>query len=222
MIFRKNPVSLRKSCPKSKIQNPKFIAVSKGEQTKGKIIQQAAELFNQQGYAGSSMSDIMRVTGLKKGGIYNHFQSKDELALQAFDYAIACIQEHYRMALQGKRHAIDRLQAIVNAFGSYAENPPIKGGCPILNTAIESDDAHPALRDRAQQAMDSWRNMICGILKSGIKKGEVYPDVDADEIATIVIATVEGAVMMSKLYGDAIHLTRALNYLNQYLENYRV
>jgi AcrR family transcriptional regulator len=51
----------------SKISNPKFITASKGEQTKGKIIQQAAELFNQQGYAGWSMSDIMRVTGLKKG-----------------------------------------------------------------------------------------------------------------------------------------------------------
>ena len=196
--------------------------MSKGEQTKQRILQQAAELFNQQGYAGSSMSDIMQVTGLKKGGIYNHFHSKDELVLQAFDYAIALIQEHYRVALRGKRHAIDRLQAIVDAFRLYAENPPIKGGCPILNTAVESDDAHPALRYRAQQTMDSWRNMICRIIEVGIKKGEVRPNINADEVATIAIATIEGAVMMSKLYGDSIHLNRALNYLSQYLENYRV
>jgi AcrR family transcriptional regulator len=45
--------------------------------TKAHIIQQAAVVFNQQGYAGTSMSDIMRATGLKKGGIYNHFQSKE-------------------------------------------------------------------------------------------------------------------------------------------------
>jgi AcrR family transcriptional regulator len=56
--------------------------MSKGEETKAKILHQAAELFNQQGYAGSSISDIMRVTGLQKGGIYNHFSSKDELALK--------------------------------------------------------------------------------------------------------------------------------------------
>ena len=196
--------------------------MSKGEQTKVKILQQAAELFNQKGYAGSSMSDIMRVTGLQKGGIYNHFHSKDELALQAFDYAIACIQEHYRIALKGKRHAIERLQAIVNAFRTYAVNPPIQGGCPILNTAIESDDTHPALRHRAQQAMDSLRHMICRIIEIGIKKEEIHPDINADEMATIMIATVEGAVMMSKLYGDSIHLERALDYLSQYLENYRL
>ncbi len=196
--------------------------LSKGEQTKVKILQQAAELFNQKGYAGSSMSDIMRVTGLKKGGIYNHFQSKDELALQAFDYANACIQEHYRIALKGKSHAIERLHAIVNAFRSYAVNPPIKGGCPILNTAIESDDAHSALRDRTQQAMDSWRHMICRIIEIGIQKGELCPDINPDEMTTIMIATVEGAVMMSKLYGDSIHLERALNHLSQYLENHRL
>ena len=50
--------------------------MSKGEETKTRILQQAAELFNQQGYAGSSIADIMRVTGLQKGGIYNHFKNK--------------------------------------------------------------------------------------------------------------------------------------------------
>lgn len=61
--------------------------MSKAEETKEKIIKQAAQLFNQYGYAGSSMSDIMRATRLQKGGIYNHFQSKQELALAAFDFA---------------------------------------------------------------------------------------------------------------------------------------
>lgn len=50
--------------------------MSKAKETKEKIVKQAAELFNQQGYAGSSISDIMRATRLQKGGIYNHFQSK--------------------------------------------------------------------------------------------------------------------------------------------------
>lgn len=59
----------------------------KAKETKEKIVKQAAELFNQQGYAGSSISDIMRATGLQKGGIYNHFHSKQELALAAFDFA---------------------------------------------------------------------------------------------------------------------------------------
>lgn len=196
--------------------------MSKGEETKEKILQQAAELFNQQGYAGSSISDIMRVTGLQKGGIYNHFKSKDELALQAFDFAITCISKHHRAALRSKHHAIERLQAIIETFRIYIDkpdNPLIKGGCPLLNTAIESDHAHPALRDRAQKAMNSWRDMICRVIQKGIEKGEVRSTVNTDEVTTIVIATLEGAVMMSKLYGDSIHIERAINHLTDYIES---
>ncbi|ABA22103.1 transcriptional regulator, TetR family [Trichormus variabilis ATCC 29413] len=193
--------------------------MSKGEETKTRILQQAAELFNQQGYAGSSISDIMRVTGLQKGGIYNHFHSKDELALQAFDYAIASISKHYRMALRSKRHAIERVQALIQVFSSFAENPPITGGCPLLNTAVESDDTHPALRERTQQAMNSWLNMIRRIIQTGIERGEIQPHVNTEEIATIIVATLEGAIMMSQLYDDTIYMQRAVNHLNHYTEN---
>ena len=58
--------------------------MSKGEQTKELILSQAAVVFNRQGYFGARLDDIMRATGLEKGGIYNHFASKDDLALQAF------------------------------------------------------------------------------------------------------------------------------------------
>lgn len=196
--------------------------MSKAKQTREKILKEAAELFNQQGYAGSSMSDIMRVTGLQKGGIYNHFESKEQLALEAFDFAIDSIQNQYKLALRGKNHAIDRLQTLIYVFGISIENPLLRGGCPILNTAIESDDAYPALRDRAQKAMDSWHELICSIIDAGIKKGEIRPDVKAEEFATIAIAILEGALMMSKLYGDTIHLQRAIAHLNDYIKSHCV
>ncbi len=193
--------------------------MSKAQETREKILREAAALFNQYGYSGSSMSDIMRVTGLQKGGIYNHFKSKDELALQAFDFATECMRRQYLGALKGKHHAIDRLKAMVSVFSNLAENPPIPGGCPLLNTAVESDDAHPALRQRAQIAMDGWRALICKIIDKGIAKGEVRENVEADAVATIVISTLEGAIMMSKLYGDPIHIKRAIAHLHAYLDN---
>lgn len=197
--------------------------MSKGDETKAMIIQEAAALFNQQGYAGSSISDIMRVTGLKKGGIYNHFDSKDDLALQAFDYAISQIQKRYRQAWTSKQHSIERLQAIIDVFRIYINNPEhpiIKGGCPLLNTAIESDDAHPGLRERTQKAMNSWRELFRLIIEKGVKKGEIHPNIDADEITSIIISTLEGSVMMSKLYSDSIHIERAIRHLNNYLNTH--
>lgn len=193
--------------------------MSKAQETKARIIEKAADLFNQQGYAGSSISDIMRVTGLQKGGIYNHFHSKDELALEAFDFAVNCVQEEFMGALKGKRHAVDRLIAILSVYERMFDDPPIQGGCPILNTAVESDDTHPTLRERAQLAMDAWRILIQRIVDKGIIRGELHSTVDADTVATILIATIEGAVMLSKLYDDASHLKRALNFLKTYVQH---
>lgn len=191
--------------------------MSKAEETKARIIQQAADLFNQHGYAGSSMSDIMQATGLKKGGIYNHFASKDELAIAAFDFAIEQVSQRYGQAVREKRGAIARLNAIIHAFSTALDEVSLKGGCPILNTAIESDDTHPALRERTQRAMYDWRILIHRVVQTGIERGEILPTVNPDCVATILISTLEGALMMTKLYGDRIHLQRATEHLNQYV-----
>lgn len=196
--------------------------MSKAEETRARIIQQAADLFNQKGYAGSSMSDIMAATGLKKGGIYNHFASKDELAIAAFDFAVQQVSQRYLQAIKGKRGAIARLKAVIETFSTAPDEVSLKGGCPLLNTAVESDDTHPDLRERTQCAMDGWRNLIHQIVQKGIDVGEIQPGVNPDCVATIVISTLEGALMMMKLYGDRIHLQRAKEHLERYVESLQV
>ena len=125
-----------------------------GTQTRENIIRQAAALFNRQGFAGASMSDIMQATGLQKGGIYRHFESKEALALEAFDYAVAQMAGRFTAALEGREHAVDRLGGIVGVFARLHDDPPVPGGCPMMNTAVQTDDAEsPALRDRARTAM---------------------------------------------------------------------
>lgn len=192
--------------------------MTKAQETKARIIEQAATLFNLQGYTGTSVSDLMRATGLQKGGIYNHFSSKDDLALEAFDFAVNCVQQKFMGALKGKRHAVHRLFAILSVYENILDNPPMQGGCPILNTAVESDDFHPALRERAQIAMDAWRILIRRIVETGVRRGELHSTVDADTVATILIATIEGSVMLSKLYGDTSHMERGLKHLKLYIQ----
>jgi TetR/AcrR family transcriptional repressor of nem operon len=195
--------------------------VSKGEQTRERILARSAQLFNRQGYFGASLTDIMRETGLEKGGIYNHFSSKEQLALEAFDYAYGLIQERVRQALAGKLNAIERLLAIVSVFQGIVEDPPVAGGCPILNTAIEADDANETLRDRARVAMDSWRTTIHRVVNKGIERQEIRPGINADEVASILIATLEGAIMLSSLYKDPIHMQRAADHIVHYIETFR-
>jgi TetR/AcrR family transcriptional regulator, transcriptional repressor for nem operon len=192
--------------------------MSKAQVTKDYIIQQAAGLFNRQGYVGSSIADVMAITGLKKGGIYNHFQSKEELALAAFDYTVQQVQQRYSVALRGKRQAKARVQAVIETFCELAIAPAVPGGCPILNTAIESDDTHPVLRDRARQAMDSWQQTIEKILGLGIDRGEIPADTDVRVMTRMIIATLEGALMMTQLYGDLSYLKQAQQHLLDYIE----
>ena len=192
--------------------------MSKGTQTRERIVAQAAQLFSRQGYFGSSLSDIMRETGMEKGGIYNHFASKEQLALEAFDYAVSLIQRRMKVALSDKRNAVDRLIALISVFQSLVDDPPVVGGCPVLNTAIEADDAEPALRERAFNVIQEWRETIHHIVIRGIERGEMRPDTDGDTLATLCITSLEGAVMMSKLCNDNMHMYRVVVHLTQYLE----
>ena len=193
--------------------------MSKAALTRSHIIQQSAEVFNQFGYAGTSLADLMAATGLKKGGIYNHFASKDELAIAAFEYSVSLVQQRYAVALRGQRSAVARLSAVVHTFCATIDEPLLKGCCPLLNTAIDSDHAHDGLKGRAQAAMDRWRTMLLIIIRYGQKHGDIQPELDPDVVATIVIATLEGAVMMSGLYGDRTHLDRARSHLIGYIDS---
>jgi AcrR family transcriptional regulator len=164
------------------------------------------------------MADIMEATGLEKGGIYRHFDSKDDLALEAFDFAVELVRQEFVAALKDKRHAIDRLRAIVGVYRAMPDGMPLAGGCPVLNTAIESDDTHPMLRDHARRAMDEWREFVVRVTSKGIERGEIRPEVNPDELATFIIATLEGAIMLTKLYDDTTHMNRAVEYLDNYID----
>jgi AcrR family transcriptional regulator len=190
----------------------------KGERTRQMIVERAAPVFNMHGYFGASMSDLIRETRIGKGGIYNHFESKEALAVEAFDFAVELVRMRFRTALAGKERAVERLLAIVGVFRSMIDDPPLPGGCPVLNTAIEADDTNPPLRARARQVMDEWQQLIIRVAAKGIRTGELRPEADPAALATVMTATLEGAVMLSKLYGDSVHMRRAVDHLTTHIQ----
>jgi TetR/AcrR family transcriptional regulator, transcriptional repressor for nem operon len=189
-----------------------------GPRTRALILARAAGLFGTRGVAGTSMSDLMVATGLQKGGIYRHFDGKEALALEALDHATARVAERFAAALEGRVHAADRLRAVIGVFGRYLEDPPVAGGCPILNAAVEADDAIPALRERAAAAMDGMRRLVLRNLRDGIARGELRAEIDAEEAATVILATMEGAVVLARLSGEPAHLERATAWLGRWVE----
>src|SRR5690606_24556043 len=126
----------------------------KGERTRREVIERAAGLFNRTGYRSTSLSDIMAVTGLQKGGLYRHFESKDELALLAFDFAVDKMTQRFHRELANAKTSSDKVRAILAVYERIPTDPPVAGGCPILNAATEADDALPTLKKRAAEVMD--------------------------------------------------------------------
>lgn len=193
--------------------------MSKGEKTRQNIVAKAAQVFSVTGYAGTSMEALTQATGLTKGGIYNHFGSKEALALEAFDFASLQIRQRFRGLLQDRHQAVERLGAVVLVFQSLVSDPLLQGGCPLLNTATEADDTNPALRERALQGSIEWRRYITQTVRDGIASQELRADLDPESIATILIATLEGAVMLSKLAGDLLSMDQAVEHLTLYLHS---
>ena len=189
----------------------------KGEQTRREIIRKAAPIFNQKGYDGAALSDLMRATGLEKGGIYRHFGSKQELAGEAFDHA-------WKMAIDARfegtekiSNTVDRLKQIVRNFRDRRAGL-VPGGCPLLNTAIDSDDGNPQLRAKARRALGRWLDRLISIAEEGRKRGEVRSDVDSAELATLIASTLEGSSMVSRLQRKDEPLDLACRHLEDYLE----
>lgn len=182
--------------------------MSKGEDTRNRIIQQAAPLFNKHGLAGVSIADIMAATDLQKGGIYRHFNSKEEIALAAFDYNYAQLTQRLLHGLETQPTCRHRLALFLENFTAVPDL--LAGGCPVLNTAVEHDDGIPALRDRARRAADEWHHTLVVLLEAGVHTGAFRAGLDVQGTATLYLAALEGGLMLSRLHDDPTHLHRVV------------
>jgi TetR/AcrR family transcriptional repressor of nem operon len=193
--------------------------MAKGDETRGRIIEQAAALFNQRGYDGASMADLMEATGLEKGGIYRHFTSKEEIATEAFDYAWQTVFAVRMNDLDVVPNRVDRLKKFVSNF--VEGTPVLPGGCPLLNTAVDSDDGNPVLRDRVRKALTQLRDHLIKIVKEGLKQGHIRKGIDPQELSTLIVSSLEGALMISRLVRNRDALKTVQAYLDDHLESIR-
>lgn len=174
--------------------------MSKAERTKAFIIEKTAPVFNIKGYAGTSITDLSEATGLTKGSIYGNFSNKDEVALAAFDHNFQKVQNVVKAEMAKRSGVLDQLMAYVSVYEGFEKSFPV-GGCPILNTATESDDTHPELRKKVAAAIISWKNSLASLVEKGIKTKEIRATVDPEQTAIAIIALIEGGIMIAKATG---------------------
>jgi AcrR family transcriptional regulator len=189
--------------------------MNKGEITRQMIIEKSAPIFNRRGYEGCSMQDIMDATGLEKGGLYRHFASKEELAAEAFRYALASVLKVRTGNMEHIQGSLNQLRYLIQRFVEVRS--PIPGGCPLMNTAIDADDGNPVLLQLARKGIMDWTARIRSIVEEGMRKGEIRKTTEPRKIANTIVAMLEGALMLSRVEGNKLPLQDAQETLESVL-----
>lgn len=187
------------------------------EITKNKVLKEAILLFNTKGYKTTSLSDITSATGLTKGAIYRHFENKEALEIAAFEKIMLGVFNKMHDLVKNENNAKDKLFAVLNVFHSYIKNPILKGGCPLLNAAVEADDTNLDLKIKAQKALVILKNSVETILFNGIKHQQIKPNTNIVQVATIIIATLEGGIMMSNLQDTNTDIDTVVTFLKKWM-----
>lgn len=193
--------------------------MSKAEKTRQFIIEKTAPIFNQKGYAGTSLSDLTEATGLTKGSIYGNFENKDEVAIEAFKFNVKKLQDIFKKEIEKRSTYKEKLLVYPTIYSEYFTKLFQNGGCPILNTAIEADDTHPVLKEAANNAIQFWKNQIIFAINKGIENDEFKAqNIDPEATALSMIATIEGAIMITKLSGKMNNLSTIMLSVEKLVE----
>jgi TetR/AcrR family transcriptional repressor of lmrAB and yxaGH operons len=174
------------------------------DRSRAALVDSAAVLFRRQGYAATGVNQILDTADVKAGSMYHHFPNgKQELAAAVVDSVGAGIERRLREFLDSGLPVTDIVDGWIDlmASGLYSDQ---RDGCPIEPIATESVNASPQVRDASARAFAGWRQAVTDRLKA-----DGWPEQEAEQTALAVIALIEGALILSRVSGNAVALNAA-------------
>ena len=177
------------------------------------ILEKASILFNTQGYKATSLSEICNASNLTKGAIYKHFKDKSELEKEGLKYMFTKMMEDVAVKISNAKGAEKKLYAILKYFESYHSSPPFEGGCPLMNASIEVDDSNPGLKLIVKNIMKTMHDKLCLVINNGIMHKQIRKDTDVRGLASLIISSLEGGVMMIKMMDTNQHMLATSKFL---------
>jgi len=193
---------------------------AKGERTRSRIIETAKALFHLNGYTNTSMDDIVRKSGVTKGNLYYYFSSKEELGSVVVEDLVS------EWLLTGisfseKGDPVRQILAMFHRTEKGLEQMECKGGCLFGNLALEVSDHHDGLRRKLEDAFLRWEAQMQRLIELGRQRGIFKPTLDSKTMASFIIATFEGGILLSKVKKDAGAFRRCSVMIKDFLEGLR-
>ena len=192
--------------------------LSKAEVTTKYILEKVAPIFNQKGYAATSMDDITTATGLTKGAIYGNFKNKEALAIEAFKKNANDLLLHISRHQELSKSPLQKLLLITDFYRNYYSFSKKLGGCPLLNVGVDSNNQETAISIEVKNIIQKTQNNIVKLIEWGKEQGEIKESVDALQYAKRLYINIQGAVFMTYTMEDASYLQLAMDELNNYIK----
>ena len=178
------------------------------DDARAQILAAAMSLIAEQGFAATSMNDIVRASGLSKGGVYWHFASKDDIVTAIFDQFFEAQVAALRAIIDEPDHsATDRLMRIMRIGGADLEALAAQFPSSMEFYALAARDDH--LRSHLTHYFELYQTLMQQLVAQGTANGE-WKAVDPKSTADTIIAIIEGALLLYGALPGKIHLDTLL------------
>lgn len=174
-----------------------------------KIVQAGLDLFHREGFNRSSVEDVTDLAGVPKGSFYNHFKSKEDLALEVID---RYLQRNPRSLLADTAvPPTTRLKRHFAALGETFIRSGYKRGCLLGNFSCELADHSPAVRHRLESAFQDWTKLLANVIREAQQSGEVDSKLKPEQLASFLLSAFEGALLRARAADDPLPLKEFSN-----------
>jgi AcrR family transcriptional regulator len=179
----------------------------KGERTRARIVEEAAALIHERGVAGTSLEDVKAAAEVSGSQMYHYFPDKNDLVQAVIDYQADAIVNRNRQALGSGFEAWRKM--VISA----AKRTKAKGGCQLGSLVGQLAESDPEARALIAAGFDQWAAAIGDGLRSFDVDGKLPSDIDPDDLATTLLATLQGGLLLAQVHGSSRPVETAVNTL---------
>ncbi|MCH2196219.1 TetR/AcrR family transcriptional regulator [Kordia sp.] len=192
--------------------------ITKAEKTAAFIIETVAPIFNQNGYAATSISDITKATGLTKGAIYGNFKNKEELAIASFKFMVKLLLKEIVKHMDKSDSPIRKLFLMTDFYRNYYLYTNKMGGCPILNVGVDANNQNTLLLQKVRTIIQRIQDQLATIIEEGIELGEISTKVNAMHTAKRMETMIQGAIFMAYTMDDDFYIKDTMDQIDNMIE----
>jgi len=185
-----------------------------------KIIQESLKLFSLKGFLSTSIQDVLDAAGTSKGGLYNHFMSKEDLFFAVLDVAQEIWRQRTLEGLDRIDKPIERVKGLLRNYSNryLKDTQSFPGGCVFVTLSVELDDQRPRLSEEITKGVVGFKKMLNRWLDEARESGEIRSEVNTNAVTEMIFAGMIGTSVIYGMEKSPDVLDRSIDSLIAYLD----